>query len=297
MSALTSTPTMQPAQKRSRAVGEKPLRTGLWNTVAVIFGAVMAFPIYWMFISTIESGRDLLSINPHFFPTSFSLASYTAVFQDPGFWPSLRTTAIITLASVALALTIGFLGAVGVARFKFRGRSFFVMAMMCVQMIPGIALILPLFFVVNDIGLVDQLLGVIIVYLVFTVPYCFWVLRAFIVNIPVELDEAAMVDGCTRLGAFVRIVLPLTLPGLITAGVYSWIQTWNEFLMVNVILNAGDKMNGQMWLDTFSASPLHGANYGEQMAGAFLISLPIIILFVTLQKKLTAGLTAGAVKG
>ena len=296
MSQLTNL-ALQPAKRRSRKPGEKPLRTGLWNTLAVVFGVIMVFPVYWMFISTIESGRDLLSINPHFFPTSFSFSSYTAVFQDPQFFGALRNTAIITFSSVLVALTIGFLGAVGVARFKFRGRNFFIISMMFVQMVPGIALILPLFFVVNDLGLVDQLLGVIIIYLVFTVPYCVWVLRAFIVNIPVELDEAAMVDGCTKLGAFVRIILPLTLPGLITAGVYSWIQTWNEFLMANIILNGGDKPNGQIWLDSFSSSPTHAANYGEQMAGAFLISLPIIILFVTLQKKLTAGLTAGAVKG
>lgn len=296
MTELTNT-SMQPAQRRRRQPGEKALNTRLWNTVAVLFGVVMVFPIYWMFISTVESGGDLLSVTPHFFPTSFSTSSYTAVFNDPAFFVDLRNTAIITVASVLIGLVVGFLAAVGVARFKFIGRNFFIIAIMFIQMVPAIAIVLPLYFVINDFKLVDQLLGVIVVYLVATVPYCVWVLRAFIVNIPVELDEAAMVDGCTKFGAFMRIILPLTLPGLITAGVYIWIQTWNEFVMANTILSSNDKQTALVWLYNFSGNPLHAANYGSQMAGAFLISLPIVVLFVIFQKKVTAGLTAGAVKG
>ena len=296
MTELTNS-SMKPAGKRVRLPGEKLLNTRLWNAVAVLFGAIMAFPIYWMFISTIESGNDLLSATPHFFPTGFSFASYKAVFQDPNFLEDLRNTAIITISSVLLGLVIGFLGAVGVARFRFKGRNFFIIAIMFIQMVPGIAIVLPLYFVANDLNLVDQLLGVVLVYLISTVPYCVWVLRAFIVNIPVELDEAAMVDGCSKFGAFMRIILPLTLPGLITAGVYMWIQTWNEFILANTLLSSDDKQTAQVWLYNFSGNPLHAANYGSQMAGALLVSLPIIVLFVIFQKKVTAGLTAGAVKG
>jgi N,N'-diacetylchitobiose transport system permease protein len=182
--------------RRRRKPGEKPLATGLWNTLAVAFGIVMGFPIYWMFISTIESGKDLLSFTPHFFPTSFSFSDYTQVFQDPDFFQDMLNTAIITISTVLIGLLIGFLGAVSVARFKFRGRNIFIVAMMFVQMVPLLTIAIPLYFVLNDLKLLDQLLGVILIYLVFTVPYAIWVLRSFIVNIPVELDEAAMVDGC-----------------------------------------------------------------------------------------------------
>ena len=285
------------SSKRVRQPGERPGMTKMWNTIAVLFGLIMAFPIYWMFISTVETGKDLLSVTPHFFPTSFTLANYTSVFKDPFFFEDLRNTAIITVSSVLLGLFIGFLGAVGVARFRFHGRNVFIVAMMFVQMVPLLAITIPLYFVANDFGLVDQLLGVILIYLITTVPYCVWVLRSFIVNIPVELDEAAMVDGCTRLGAFVRIILPLTVPGLVTAGVFIWIQTWNEFILANTILSSNDKQTSLVWLEGFSSTPLHSANYGEQMAGAFLISLPVIVLFVIFQKKVTAGLTAGSVKG
>lgn len=285
------------SSKRQRRAGEKRGRLAAWNTVAVVFGVIMAFPIYWMLISTVESGKDLLSVTPHFFPTSFTWSEYQSVFQDPFFFEDMRNTAVITLSSVLLGLFIGFLGAVGVARFKFRGRNVFITAMMFVQMVPLLAVTIPLYFVANDFNLVDQLLGVILIYLITTVPYCVWVLRSFIVNIPVELDEAAMVDGCTRFGAFIRIILPLTIPGMITAGVFIWIQTWNEFIIANTILSSNDKQTALVWLTGFSASPMHGANYGEQMAGAFLISLPVIILFVVFQKKVSAGLTAGAVKG
>lgn len=285
------------SSKRTRLPGERAGMTKLWNTVAVLFGLIMAFPIYWMFISTIENGRDLLSITPHFVPTGLSFSSYTSVFKDPFFFEDVRNTAIITVSSVLLGLFIGFLAAVGVARFRFHGRNVFIVAMMFVQMVPLLAITIPLYFVANDFGLVDQLLGVILIYLITTVPYCVWVLRSFIVNIPVELDEAAMVDGCTRFGAFVRIILPLTVPGLVTAGVFIWIQTWNEFILANTILSSNDKQTSLVWLEGFSSNPLHSANYGEQMAGAFLISLPVIVLFVIFQKKVTAGLTAGSVKG
>lgn len=288
---------MQTSNKRRHQPGERAGMTKVWNTVAVVFGLIMVFPIYWMFISTIETGKDLLSITPHFFPTSFTLSNYDSVFKDQFFFEDLRNTAVITLSSVLLGLFVGFLGAIGVARFRFRGRNVFIIAMMFVQMVPLLAITIPLYFVANDAGLVDQLLGVILIYLVTTVPYCVWVLRAFIVNIPVELDEAAMVDGCTRVGAFVRIILPLTVPGLITAGVYIWIQTWNEFILANTVLSSNDKQTSLVWLEGFSSNPLHGANYGEQMSGAFLISIPIIVLFVIFQKKVTAGLTAGSVKG
>jgi multiple sugar transport system permease protein/N,N'-diacetylchitobiose transport system permease protein len=113
----------------------------------------------------------------------------------------------------------------------------------------------------------------------------------------VELDEAAMVDGCTRWGAFFRIILPLSMPGLVTTGVYAWIQAWNEFVLANTLLSSNNRRTSMVWLSFYSASPTHGADYGAQMAGALLVSLPVIILFVIFQRRVASGLTAGAVKG
>jgi N,N'-diacetylchitobiose transport system permease protein len=282
---------------RGRRPGESRAMTGVWNTVAVAFGLVMIFPIYWMLLTTVRSNSDMLSQNPTFWPSHFDFSSYTTVFNDPDFLGSLRNTAIITVGAVAAGLAVGFLAAVAVARFRFRGRSFFIISILVVQMIPLLTIVIPLFVVLNAAHQTDAFAGVILAYLVFTIPYVVWTLRTFIVNIPPELDEAAMVDGCTRWGAFFRIILPLSLPGLISTGVYAWIQAWNEFVVVNTLISSNGKRTSMVWLTFYSSSPAHGADYGSQMAGALLISLPVILLFVVLQRKVASGLTAGAVKG
>lgn len=286
-----------PPRRRARRPGENRAMTGVWNAVALGFALVMVFPIYWMVLTTVKSNRDLLSQNPTFWPARFDFSSYTTVFGDPDFLSSLRNTAIITVGAVVAGLAVGFLAAVAVARFRFRGRNFFIVSILVVQMIPLLAIAIPLFVVLNAAHLTDAFAGVILAYLVFTIPYVIWTLRSFIVNIPPELDEAAMVDGCTRWGAFFRIILPLSLPGLITTGVYSWIQAWNEFIVVNTLISSNGRRTSMVWLTFYASSPTHGADYGSQMAGALLVSLPVILLFVIFQKKVTSGLTAGAVKG
>ncbi|MBS2966036.1 carbohydrate ABC transporter permease [Actinocrinis puniceicyclus] len=290
-------PAARPRRRGARRPSESRAMTGLWNTVAVVFGIVMAFPIYWMILTTVKSNGDLLAQNPAFWPKRFDFSSYKTIFDDPDFLGNLRNTAIITIGSVLAGLVVGFLAAVAVARFRFRGRNPFIVAILIVQMVPLLSIAIPLYIVLNKAGLYDQFLGVIVAYLVFTIPYVVWTLRSFIVNIPVELDEAAMVDGCTRWGAFFRIILPLSLPGLVTTGVYAWIQAWNEFVLANTLLSSNSKRTSMVWLSFYSSSPTHGADYGSQMAGALLVSLPVIILFVIFQRRVASGLTAGAVKG
>jgi multiple sugar transport system permease protein/N,N'-diacetylchitobiose transport system permease protein len=295
--ATDTAPTVIRRSREDDAVGRRRWATPIWNTIAVLFAVVMFFPIYWMVITTIKTGKDLLSIDPTFWPTGLSTVSFKTVFDDPNFLPDMRNVAVITLGAVIMGLVVGFLGAVAVARFRFSGRNFFIAGMLVVQMVPLISLVIPMFFILKNIGLYDQGFGVILAYLVFTIPYVVWTLRSFIVNIPRELDEAALVDGCTRWGAFIRIILPLTVPGLITTGVFCWIQAWNEFVIANILLSSNDQQTAMVWLTGFSSSPTHGADYGTQMAGALMVSLPVIILFVIFQRRVASGLTAGAVKG
>ncbi|MFD8480255.1 carbohydrate ABC transporter permease [Kitasatospora sp. NPDC059673] len=307
MTATTTHPSGPPAapgtarpktrKAKARTVGRRPVTTWFWNSLAIGVAVVMAFPIYWMILTTFKTNKDLISQDPTFWPSSFSFESYTTIFDDPEFLPSLQNTLTLTLGAVVLGLVVGFLAAVAVARFNFRGRNFFIVTMLVVQMVPLLAIIIPLFVVMNGANLTGTLFGVVLAYLVFTVPYVIWTLRSFIVNIPAELDEAAMVDGCTQWGAFFRVILPLTLPGLITTGVYSWIQAWNEFIVVNTLMGSSKTHTSMMWLTFYSTTPTRGADYGAQMAGGLLVSLPVIILFVFFQKKVSAGLTAGAVKG
>jgi N,N'-diacetylchitobiose transport system permease protein len=293
----TTLPKAVKLRSSKRSQQESRWMTGVWNTVALGFAVVLGFPIYWMLLTTVKSNQDLLSQNPTFWPSHFDFSSYNEIFHDPNFLPDLGNTALITVGAVLAGLAVGFLAAIAVARFRFRGRNFFIVTMLVVQMVPLLALVIPMFLILRSAGLYNQLFGVMLAYLVFTIPYVVWTLRSFIVNIPRDLDEAAMVDGCTRWGAFFRVVLPLTVPGLVTTGIYCWIQAWNEFTIANTLLSSNDKQTSMVWLTSFAASPTRAADYGGQMAAALLVSLPVIILFVIFQKRVASGLTAGAVKG
>jgi N,N'-diacetylchitobiose transport system permease protein len=192
---------------------------------------------------------------------------------------------------------IGFFGALAIARFRFAGRRMFVVAVLLVQMIPLIALTIPLSLLLDSYHLKNTLVGVSLAYLMFTTPYTVWTLRTFIANIPRELDEAALVDGCTRWQTFYKIILPLVGPGLIATGVYSWILAWNEFVFANTLLVDNDKQTAMVYLLVFQSSPTHGADYGGLMAAATLTALPVVLLFALFQSRISTGLTAGAVKG
>jgi multiple sugar transport system permease protein/N,N'-diacetylchitobiose transport system permease protein len=164
-------------------------------------------------------------------------------------------------------------------------------------MIPLMALTIPMSLLLDGYGLKNTLPGVSLAYLMFTTPYAVWTLRSFIVNIPRELDDAAMVDGCSRMQAFRHVVLPLVAPGLIATGVYSWILAWNEFVLPNTLLLENSKQTAMVYLLNFQASPTHGADFGGMMAAATVTSLPVVVLFVLFQSRIATGLTAGAVKG
>jgi len=181
--------------------------------------------------------------------------------------------------------------------FRFAGRRVFVVAVLIVQMVPLLALTIPLSLLLDQLHLKNTLPGVILAYLMFTTPYTVWTLRTFIAGIPRELDEAALVDGCTRIQVFTKIILPLVAPGLVATGVYGWILAWNEFVLANTLLVDNDKQTSMIYLLVFQSSPTHGADYGGLMAAATLTSLPVVLLFLVFQRRIATGLTAGAVKG
>ena len=163
-------------------------------------------------------------------------------------------------------------------------------------MVPLIVLVIPVTQTLQDLNMTDTLYGIILTYLVFSVPYTVWTLRGFIANIPRELDEAAMVDGCSRWQTFYRVILPLTGPGLVATSVYGFIQAWNEFILITTINHDPRKQNMMAWL-VQTAVGSRGTDWGVLMAGATITSIPVVILFLAIQKNIATGLTAGAVKG
>jgi N,N'-diacetylchitobiose transport system permease protein len=190
---------------------------------------------------------------------------------------------------------LAFLAALALAKFSFYGRKPFIVVILGVQMVPLAALIIPLYIMMSRVHQVDKLSGVIVMYLTFALPFAVWTLRGFLLGVPKELEESAMVDGATRFGAFVRILLPLLGPGLVATSIFAFILAWNEFIIAYVFLHTPEKQTLMVWLASFTT--LRGTDWGPLMAGATLCALPVILFFLLVQRKIAFGLTAGAVKG
>jgi N,N'-diacetylchitobiose transport system permease protein len=190
---------------------------------------------------------------------------------------------------------LAFLAALALAKFRFYGRRAFIVLMIAVQMVPLNALIIPLYILLSRAGQTDKLGGLVITYMTFVLPFCVWTLRGFLLGVPRELEEAAMVDGSTRFGAFVRILLPLVAPGLVATSVFAFIQVWNEFIIAYIVLSSPENQTLTVWLAQFTS--LRGTQWGPLMAAATLTAIPVVVFFLLLHRRIAFGLTAGAVRG
>ena len=265
------------------------------NAGALLIFAVMIFPVYWMVSTAFKPGRDIFANTPVWFPYHPTLSNFADAIHRPHFWADVKNSLVIVSVVVALSLVLAFLAALALAKFRFYGRRAFIVLIIAVQMIPLNALIIPIYLVLSKANQVDKLSGVIVTYLTFVLPFTVWTLRGFMLGVPAELEEAAQVDGSTRFGAFVRILLPLVGPGLVATSIFAFIQAWNEFIMAYVLLHSPEKQTLTVWLASFTTS--RGTAWGSLMAGATLTALPVVIFFVAVQRKIAFGLTAGAVRG
>ena len=272
----------------------RSIRAG-YDVIGVLVFAVMMFPIYWMVSTAFKPGREILSLNPYWVPAPLTLDNFKTAINVPFFWNDVVNSLTVVCTVVAISILLAFLAAVAVARFGFRGRSAFIVMVIAVQMVPLNALVIPIYLLLDSVGQVDSLLGVIAYYMAVVLPFMIWTLRGFVHNIPVDLEEAAMVDGASRVGAFMRIVFPLVAPGLVATALFGFIQAWNEYIIAYVLLSSSSKQTLTIWLASFTTQ--HGTDWGGLMAGATLTALPVVVFFLLVQRQITGGLTAGAVKG
>ncbi|MFE7857071.1 carbohydrate ABC transporter permease [Streptomyces sp. NPDC057403] len=265
-----------------------------WNLLGLLVFVTAGFPVYWMLNTAIKPAKDTIDPDPSLFPTGFTLSNFSRALDIADFWGPVGRSLIVSLSVVAIGIVVGMLAALAISRFAFRGRKIVIVGILAVQMVPLVAMIIPVFLLLNDLHQYDKLTGLIITYLTFILPFTVWTLRGFIVNIPRELEEAAMVDGCSRTAAFVRVVFPLLAPGMVATSVYGFIQAWNEYLYALMLLSQ-EHQTATVWLGNFTTK--HGTEYAPMMAGATMMAVPIVVLFLLVQRKMAAGLTAGAVKG
>jgi N,N'-diacetylchitobiose transport system permease protein len=274
----------------------KRTRQILWNTIGLLLFVVLVFPVYWMISTAFKPDDQVNSLTPTWFSLRPTVRHFRDAIHHPFFWNDVVNTVIIVSVTVVIAMTLAFLASVAVAKYRFTGRKLFIVLIIGIQMIPGAGLIIPLYVVLARYHQVNVLSGVIIVYITAVLPFSIWTLRGFIIGIPRDLEEAAMVDGSTRLGAFIRILLPLVAPGLVATSVFAFITTWNEYLFARILLNDQAKQTLTVWLSYFLGTS-RNTDWGALMAGSTLTAIPAVIFFLLVQRKIAFGLTAGAVRG
>ena len=266
-----------------------------WNALGLDVFVVMIFPVYWMVSTAFKTGPNIFSYSPKWLPIPATLANFGDAIHRQYFWQNVRNSLIVVCVVVTLSLALAFLAALALAKFRFYGRKAFIVITIAVLMVPLNALIIPLYITLSRVHQVNKLSGVIITYMTFVLPFAIWTLRGFILGVPRELEEAAMVDGTTRFGAFVRILLPLVAPGLVATSIFAFIQAWNEYIIAYVLLSSPEKQTLTVWLASFTTN--RGTAWGPLMAGATLTAVPVVMFFLLVQRRIAFGLTAGAVRG
>ena len=283
---------------KTKKKAHKPQSEGtpwwMWIAVAAIV-VFCLFPFYWLISLSLKTGADLGDSS--LIPPNPTLANYKSIFQNDDFILSLRNSAIISLTTTALALLVGSFCAYALARLRFRGKFLILALVLSITTFPAIAIAAPLFRLWTDIGIFNTLIGLIIPNLTFALPLAIYILVSFFKEIPKDLEEAALVDGATHFTAFRKVVVPLAAPGLATAGILTFIATWNEFLLAITLTSSPAARPVPAAIAFFTGSTQFEIPYGTITAASVTISVPLIILVLLFQKRIVAGLTAGAVKG
>jgi N,N'-diacetylchitobiose transport system permease protein len=267
----------------------------LLNAVGIALTLVVAFPVFWMASTAFKPTGDIVSYTPHVLPWPPTLEHFQTAVTRPFFANYVRNSLAVVSAAVVLSILVAALAALAVARMRWRGRGAYLLLILLAQTAPLEALLIPAFLILRDAGLLNRLPALVATYFIITLPFTIWTLRGFVAAIPVELEEAAMTDGCTRLGAYRRVVFPLLAPGLVATSIFAFITAWNEFVFALVLMQDQTKLTLPVWLSTFRTA--FGTDWGGTMAASTLFTLPVLIFFLLVQRRLVSGLSAGAVKG
>ena len=284
-----------PVRPRRRSRWRSVRRRG-WDVLGLAVFAVMIFPVFWMLSTAFKPDDEINSATPTWFSLSPTLDHFRDAMARDYFWDTVRNSLIVVCIAVLASLVIAFLAAVALAKYRFSGRTLLIVLMIGIIMLPQAGLVIPLYVVLAKYHLVGTLTGVILTYLTFVLPFAVWTLRGFILGIPKDLEEAAMVDGSSRLGAFVRILLPLAAPGLVATAVFAFVTSWNEYIFASVLLSDQSNQTVTVWLSYFYGTS-RNTDWGGLMAASTLTAIPVIVFFLLVQRRIMFGLTAGAVRG
>lgn len=273
---------------------KEKIGNGLCHVYLIILSMIAFFPLVWVLLCSVKSSGELTANPTRFLPKHFTLENFTHVIQDLGFAGNISNSLIIAISTTCIAIVVSSMAAYGIVRFFPKLGSIMSKVLVATYMFPPILLAIPYSMVMAKLGFVNTRVGLVIVYLSFSVPYAVWMLVGFFKTVPLGIEEAARVDGANKLQTFVRIVLPLVMPGIVATAIYTFINAWNEFLYSLILINSTDKMTVSVALKSLQGSEI--LNWGDMMAASALVVVPSVIFFMFIQNKIAGGMTDGAVK-
>ncbi len=265
-----------------------------WAFLAVLL-LVVAVPFYWMVNTSLKTSTQIQSLMPYYYPRPVTLGNYVELLRGTGFPLWIRNSAAVALGASLVTVLVSCLAGYSLTRIRYPGRRLLATMVLIVYLVPPTLLFIPLYTILNGLGLTNTLWALLVAYPTFTVPFCTWLLMGFFRSIPPDLEAAAMVDGASRIQAFRRVVLPLAAPGVLAAALFAFTLAWNEFLYALVFIHDTELktipvgLNDLMFGDIFL--------WGQLMAASVLTTVPVVVLYTYLQRHMVEGLTAGAVKG
>lgn len=284
------------AQSRIGARTRSRRNVGEMLTGAAMIGAmlVVLIPFAWAFLTSLKDQNQIYQFPPGLIPEPATLANYAVQFQE-GLAQGLINSLIVSTSAVVLCVVAAAMCAYPLARFNFRGANIMLFLVIAPMMIPGLVNLVPTYLILAALGLLNSYLGLILIYWVQSLPISIWILRGFFQALPYEIEEAAVVDGASRLQILFRILMPLAQPALLAVGVLVFLAAWNDFIIASIITSSADMRTAQIYL--YANIGDTETNWGGLMAAAIVVTVPVVAVFAVLQQRFVAGLTSGAIKG
>ena len=278
------------SRKTKNAIG-----TTIRVLVLVFFFLLVVLPIYWIVITSFKTSGEILDLNNiTFFPKDFTLENYTGLFEQFHYGVLLKNSLLVSVASALVVTVFSMLGGYSLARYKFRGKQTVVLFFLITQLIPGILVISPLYNIFSKLGMINTHIGLFIYYVTVNLPFCVITMRSFFERIPITLEEAAKVDGCTKMQSLFKIVFPIMFPGIVSVFVFGFIGAWNELIAGSIFISTPEMWTIPVGLKTLIGK--YNVEWGLLMAGGVMALIPTALMFAVMQKFIVEGMTAGAVK-
>jgi len=263
--------------------------------VGLLLVAIICFPLFWMIASSLKSDSEIITAPPTLFPSHLSISSYQELFQHTKFESWFVNSTIVAVGTMLLVVLLSTLAAYSLIRFRYPGRQVFSVSVLVTYFFPPVLMIVPIFLILLRLHLLNSYIGLIIAHSTFALPFGMWFLRPFFASIPIQVEESALVDGASRLRAFADVVIPQVIPGIIATSIFTFIHSWNDYLFSSILISSPTRVTLPVGIAAYSNEL--NIQWGRLMAASVLVTIPVLVFFILLQRRLIRGVGAGAVKG